>query len=200
MESYSGKIILIGGGVRSGKSAFALQRAAEFGLPMGLLATAEARDEEMRERIRRHQEERGSAIETIEEPFDLVGALQRFESAEVIVLDCLTLWVSNVLHRVEAEFESTGFEVVEKNLLGQLDVFCDVIEASHFCVLIVTNEVGMGLVPESKLGRLYRDLMGRVHQRLGERAAEVYTAMLGTMLRLKPDPIERVEVVEKGMP
>lgn len=175
-----GRMILVGGGARSGKSAFALSYAQRLGTRRAFVATAEALDDEMRARIGRHREERGQLFTTIEEPLDLAGALERLQ-ADVAVVDCLTLWLSNLLMA----------EVSVGPIRERLETLAAVVERRRLHVLLVTNEVGMGIVPESALGRTFRDLAGWAHQRLASAADEIYFAALGTILRLHPGPIER---------
>ena len=173
------RLILVGGGARSGKSRFALARARELGQRRTFIATAEPLDEEMTERIRRHRAERGSAWTTTEEPRALPEALDATGPGDVVLVDCLTLWVSNLLVRGDS--------------LPDLAVAFDRLEAAlgrrRAHVILVTNEVGMGLVPETALGRQFRDSIGDLHQRLAVRADEIYIAVLGTVLRLRPGPI-----------
>lgn len=174
------KTILIGGGVRSGKSRFALERAHECGTNLAFIATAQAFDDEMRERIAAHKQERANAFHTVEAPTDLIGALHSVDGYQAVVVDCLTLWLSNLLLRGDSE----------TSILGLVD---ELISCPHKCdLIIVTNEVGMGIVPESSLGRAFRDLAGRAHQRISQDANEIYASMLGCMLRLSPAPIELV--------
>lgn len=178
------RTILIGGGVRSGKSAFALVRAQALGTRRAFIATAEAYDDEMRERAQRHREERGSAFVTIEAPRALVPALdEAARQADVVVIDCLTLWLSNLLLS-GCDATAIGARVAE------LD---DALANCPAHVIMVSNEVGMGIVPESRLGRQFRDLAGHAHQRLSARVDELYFAMMGQILRLRPAPIELVE-------
>jgi adenosylcobyric acid synthase len=158
--------VLVLGGARSGKSRFAQKLAGPFAT---LIATAEARDEEMAERIRRHQEERPPTWETLEEPLDLVGALGRARHPTVVV-DCLTLWVANLLER--------GLDPVAE-ALGLLEA----IRSAQKRVILVSNEVGMGIVPTNPLARRYRDLLGAVNALLA-REAEVYLMVAGRPLRL----------------
>jgi adenosylcobinamide kinase/adenosylcobinamide-phosphate guanylyltransferase len=170
-------LVLIGGGVRTGKSAFALARARHLGPRRILLATAQAFDAEMRERIARHQAERDPSWQTVEEPIEVPEALAKLPSGSVVVLDCLTLWLSNLL--CAGRDEAPILERVDALLAAS---------AAHD-VLIVTSEVGMGLVPETALARAFRDVAGRAHQRLSRAADEVYFGALGTMLRIKPGPV-----------
>jgi adenosylcobinamide kinase/adenosylcobinamide-phosphate guanylyltransferase len=174
------KLIVVGGGVRSGKSAFALQLARGLGERRAFIATAQAFDAEMRDRIDRHVEERGREFETYEEPRELAALLGRIE-ADVVVVDCLTLWLSNLL-LVEPQPRGVDIE-------SEIERFADALAGRRSHVILVTNEVGMGVVPESALGRLFRDLAGRAHQRVCAGADEIYFAALGCMLRLRPEPI-----------
>jgi adenosylcobinamide kinase/adenosylcobinamide-phosphate guanylyltransferase len=179
-----GNLILIGGGVRSGKSAFALTLARKFRGPRAFIATAQALDDEMSMRIKRHQAERGDDFEAHEEPFavhDVVGSLQ---GKEVVVVDCLTLWLSNLLLRGDGE----------EAILRHTERLCELASNSTCTIIIVSNEVGMGVVPESPLGRSFRDLCGRAHQLINRQAAEVYFAALGVMLRLRPGPVASVSL------
>jgi adenosylcobinamide kinase/adenosylcobinamide-phosphate guanylyltransferase len=175
----SRRLILIGGGVRSGKSRFALAYARRLGARRVFLATAQAFDEEMRARIDRHREERAQGFLTIEEPVALPEALGGCAATEVVVVDCLTLWLSNLLCAPLAPEE----------ILRRVDELVRVAAARAAPTLVVTNEVGMGIVPETPLGRAFRDLAGTAHQRLAAAADEIYAALLGTILRLHPAPL-----------
>lgn len=171
------RVILIGGGTRSGKSDFALSLARRLGRRRLFLASARAGDDEMRQRIDRHRRTRGPDFETIEEPLAVADVIRR-GGGDVLVFDCLTLWLANLLLEGQAP----------EAILDRVADLTDALAAPPLHVLIVTNEVGMGIVPESELGRTFRDLAGLAHQRLAARADEVYFAVLGTMLRLKPQP------------
>jgi len=173
------RIVLIGGGARSGKSAFALSRARSLGTRRVFVATAQALDEEMKERIRDHARTRGADFLTVEEPLALVERLLALRDIDVVVIDCLTLWLSNLLLRDESE----------ARILEQVQALAGVLERRAFHAVIVTNEVGMGVVPETSLGRAFRDVAGRAHQRLAGGADEVYLAILGSVLRIRPEPV-----------
>ncbi|MET0340858.1 MAG: bifunctional adenosylcobinamide kinase/adenosylcobinamide-phosphate guanylyltransferase [Polyangiales bacterium] len=178
-----GLFIVVGGGVRSGKSAFAVRRALSLGTRRTFLATAEPFDDDMRARARAHREERGDDFATVEAPRALCEALaEAARSADVVLVDCLTLWLSNLLlaERTQAE------------IAAEVARLADVVAASPAHVVLVTNEVGMGVVPDSSLGRAFRDVAGRAHQALAARADELYFAMMGQLLRLRPDPIALV--------
>ncbi|HKU43508.1 MAG TPA: bifunctional adenosylcobinamide kinase/adenosylcobinamide-phosphate guanylyltransferase [Polyangiales bacterium] len=178
------RLIVVGGGVRSGKSAFALARARELGSRRAFVATAQAFDGEMRARIERHVAERGDEFRTFEEPRALAPLLARLD-AEVVVVDCLTLWLSNLLL---AEPQPNLSE-----LEGAIDALCAQLAERRQHVILVTNEVGMGVVPESALGRLFRDVSGRANQRVCAIADEIYFGALGCMLRLRPEPLGLVK-------
>jgi adenosylcobinamide kinase / adenosylcobinamide-phosphate guanylyltransferase len=177
------RLIVVGGGARSGKSAFALQLALGLGSRRAFVATAQAFDAEMRERIERHVQERGTAFDTYEEPVELARLLGEV-SADVIVVDCLTLWLSNLLLR-DPTPDTRALE-------AEIERLANALAARRGHVIVVTNEVGMGVVPETPLGRSFRDLAGRTHQRVCAVADEIYFAAVGCMLRLLPAPIELV--------
>ena len=176
-------VVLIGGGVRSGKSRFALQRARQLGARRTFVATATRSDPEMQARIEAHIKERGGELETIEAPLALCAALQEISVADVVVIDCLTLWLANSLLA----------EQTEEAILAQLATLVASLRRARFHSVVVTNEVGMGVVPDSALGRAFRDLCGRAHQQLATVADEIYFAVLGTMLRLRPSPVTAVD-------
>lgn len=176
------EFVLIGGGVRSGKSAFALERARRFGERLIFVATAEALDEEMRERARRHRVERGDEFRTIECPRELVHCLRELEDVDAVVIDCLTLWISNLM------MEGLGEHAID----ARVRELADFLRASSFHSVIVTNEVGLGIVPDNAMARAFRDSTGRAHQVLGRAATELYFGVMGQLLRIKPAPLELV--------
>lgn len=174
------KSILITGGARSGKSQFAQQLAIEIGGRVLFVATAEAKDEDMRRRIEAHRRSRPESWETLEVPLGINGAFsQRAEEAEAVVIDCITMLVANIMlqNQSEASAEESALEEI-RILINQMDRM-----AATF--IIVTNEVGLGLVPDNALGRRYRDCLGRVNQLLARRADEVYLMVAGIPLRVK---------------
>jgi adenosylcobinamide kinase/adenosylcobinamide-phosphate guanylyltransferase len=173
-----GRIIFIGGGARSGKSAFALSLARRLGQRRVLLATAQAGDDEMRQRIMRHRRDRGTDFHTIEEPLAVAEAIERCADYDVVLLDCLTLWLSNLL-----------LEGTEPGLIQErVEELAVVLARRSLHAVVVSNEVGLGIVPETPLGRTFRDVAGLAHQRISDVADEIYFAVLGTILRLKPSP------------
>jgi len=173
-------IVLVGGGVRSGKSAFALFRAEQLGARRVFVATAEVRDEEMRARIARHREERGARYRNLEAPRELSQALRDIADADVVVVDCLTLWLSNLL------LDGLDRQALE----ARVRELCAVLEERKRHTILVSNEVGLGIVPDNALARAFRDIAGTAHQWIGAVADEVYVGLLGQLLRLKPGPVE----------
>ena len=170
------KIVLIGGGVRSGKSSFAVERGLSLGERRAFIATATRSDDEMNARIDRHQVDRMNAFKTVEEPFALADALESLTGHDVVVVDCLTHWLSNLLVR----------KLSSDDILKQVDVVVAVLKKRHFHALLVTNEVGMSIHPPTPLGRAFVEICGFAHQRFARAADEVHLAVLGTTLRIKP--------------
>jgi len=165
-------LVLVLGGSRSGKSAFAERLLGQLCASRVYVATAEARDGEMAARIAEHQESRGSGWRTIEAPLDPVGAIGSLSDGEGILLDCLTLWLSNQLEAgADLEFET-----------GRL---LDGLSGISEPVVMVSNEIGMGLVPDTALGRSFRDAQGRLNQRAAEAADLVVFVAAGLPMVLK---------------
>lgn len=179
-------MLLVGGGARSGKSRFALSLALGRGPKRTFIATAQAHDEEMRVRIARHREERGQHFRTLEATTDLPEVLGQARDCDVVLIDCLTLYLSNLLLREPEPFDSS----LESRILLELERTLRAIDEHPAEIVVVSNEVGMGIVPMSPLGRVFRDLAGRANQLFAARADEVYLATFGLVLRLRPDPIQ----------
>jgi adenosylcobinamide kinase/adenosylcobinamide-phosphate guanylyltransferase len=163
------QIILVTGGARSGKSKYAEQRSGELGVRRLYVATAEAKDEEMAQRIAEHKKRRGNNWVTIEEPVELFSALlaQRGRT-DCALVDCLTIWLSNLLLHQDADFVEDRVEQFV-GILPQLD----------FHVVLVTNEVGWGIVPANPLAREFRDLAGWANQQIATVATEVILMVAG---------------------
>jgi adenosylcobinamide kinase/adenosylcobinamide-phosphate guanylyltransferase len=169
-------VTLVLGGARSGKSAFAERLAAESGLDRIYIATAEPRDCEMSERIRQHRERRSGAWRTVEAPDELEKVLAG-EAGEgrAVLVDCLTLWLSNLLLSGE-DVEARG------------RALCAVAQNCGGLLILVSNEVGLGLVPDTPLGRRFRDAQGRLNQAVAEIAGAVVFVAAGLPLYLKGRP------------
>ncbi|MGH9628341.1 MAG: bifunctional adenosylcobinamide kinase/adenosylcobinamide-phosphate guanylyltransferase [Bryobacteraceae bacterium] len=167
-------LILIGGGSRSGKSRFAASLARKRGSRLGFIATAQAHDDEMQARISTHRLDRGDEFVTIEEPYDLPGAiLSQGAQFDAVVVDCLTLWLSNLMLAEGYDVEAESARMLEAA------------SKSPAALLLVTNEVGCGIVPENALARRFRDAAGLLNQQTAQAADEVYWMAFGCPLRLK---------------
>ncbi|MEF2279954.1 bifunctional adenosylcobinamide kinase/adenosylcobinamide-phosphate guanylyltransferase [Deinococcus sp. YIM 134068] len=170
-------IVFVTGGARSGKSTFAERRAAASGLPVTYLATAQAFDAEMTERITRHQGDRPAGWVTVEEPLDAPAALLA-AATPTVLLDCLSLWVSNLMLADEPD----------DALLARADALLTAARARPGLTILVTNEVGLGIVPDNALARRYRDLLGWVNQRAAATSDEAWLLVSGLPVQLKPAP------------
>lgn len=175
------KIILVTGGARSGKSSFALELAESISSNRLFVATSPTIDPEMEDRISRHKEERRNrGWETLECELDLQVALQKYGNRyDVILLDCITLWVNNVFFQNEPE-------KIDDSIIKQLCLkWLKVAEKNNSTLIVVTNEVGLGIVPDNSLARRYRDLVGTVNQTIGKLASDVVLVSCGVPLYLK---------------
>ncbi|WP_117192672.1 bifunctional adenosylcobinamide kinase/adenosylcobinamide-phosphate guanylyltransferase [Rhizobium terrae] len=169
----TGHVTLVLGGARSGKSGFSERLAKESGLERHYVATGRAYDDEMRERIARHRADRGAGWTTYEVPVDLVSHLEDTDGrGRVVLVDCLTLWVTNLMME-ERDVDAAGGALVRA--LGTLS--CRII--------LVSNEVGLGIVPDNKMAREFRDHAGRLHQRIAAEADEVFFVAAGLPLKMK---------------
>ena len=177
--------VLVLGGARSGKTAFAEQLALRSGSKPAYLATAAALDGEMRDRVASHQASRGTRFATIEEPLGLPSALVRASAHhDVILVDCLTLWITNLL-------------LSNQDVAGAVsELGATLVQLKAAKVVLVSNEVGMGIVPDNAMARTFRDLAGAAHQRLAEVCDDAYFIVAGLPIVLKgeqPDqPVTRI--------
>ena len=166
--------VLVLGGARSGKTGFAERMTMRIGSKPLYLATAQALDDEMRDRIRLHQRDRHRSFATLEEPIDLVGALKVAAlKHDAILVDCLTLWISNLL--------GIGQDVAAA--VDSLVAALPTIETAR--IVLVSNEVGLGIVPDNALSRRFRDEAGFLHQAVAAAAAEVHLMVAGLSIRAK---------------
>ena len=180
MADDKNKIILILGGARSGKSAYAQQLAAVMGHRVLFCATAEALDEEMQDRIKKHRESRPGDWQTLEASRQVGRALNGLTAAyDAVIVDCITLLISNCMH-----LESDD-AAAEKDVTQEIDSLIDAVGHRRSNYILVSNEVGGGLVPDNKLGRIYRDHLGKTNQRLARAADEVYLMVAGIAVRVK---------------
>ena len=175
MAEASGKTVFVIGGAKSGKSTFALEKAGAFPGRKAYIATAQPLDDEMRERIERHRAQRSTDWDTFEEPVKMARVLKHIEAGYTAgVIDCLTLWLSNLL-------------IGSDDLEEEVQAFLAFLKNGDFPTLfIVSNEVGMGIVPENVLARRFRDRAGLLNQQVATIADEVYLVAAGIPLRIKP--------------
>ncbi len=180
------KIIMVTGGARSGKSEFAEKLARERGVPVLYVATAKANDEEMEERVKLHRERRPVDWETMEAPEGLNERLLEKNSDDeggpcLILLDCVTVYISNFLVKNWDNWDYSK----EKEIEAEFKKVIGTINNNDLEIIIVTNEVGFGLVPEYKMGRVFRDLAGKVNKLIADSADEVYLVLAGQPKRFK---------------
>jgi adenosylcobinamide kinase/adenosylcobinamide-phosphate guanylyltransferase len=165
--------VLVLGGARSGKTAFAESLTLRTGKFPAYLATAEILDAEMRERVQLHREQRAARFHTIEEPIELSEAIRAAaEAHDAILVDCLTLWITNLI-------------MADRNVADAVDELVETLAAVQASVILVSNEVGLGIVPDNAMARMFRDLAGAAHQRLAEICDEAYFIVAGLPITLK---------------
>jgi adenosylcobinamide kinase/adenosylcobinamide-phosphate guanylyltransferase len=176
MQSRRNKIVtLIVGGARSGKSRYAQKLAEEFDR-VTFIATARPSDSGMRHKIARHRSERPACWETIEAPLRLERAIQsRSTEADLLIIDCLTLYLANLMRAERAQ----------KNILDHLSRVCEAIRCAKASIIIVSNEVGCGIVPAFRSGRLYRDLLGQLNQQIAQISDRVVLMVAGVPLTVE---------------
>ena len=169
----AGRIVLVLGGARSGKSAFAERLVDQSGLAKAYVATGQVFDEEMKRRVVTHIDRRGPEWTLAEEPLDLCGALVRVASANTAVLvDCLTLWVTNLM-------------MADRDQAIEADTLLSSLATLHGIIVLVSNEVGQGIVPDNAMARAFRDHAGLLHQKVAAMADEVYFVTAGMPQKLK---------------
>lgn len=177
-QALKQKVIFVTGGAKSGKSSFALSEAEKIKGRKAYIATAEALDEEMKNRIEKHKEQRGEGWDTYEEPLKITEIIKKIEGKYgAIVVDCLTLWLSNLMH---AKLD------IAQELEKLVEVLKDLSLITHHSSLyLVSNEVGTGIVPENKLAREFRDLAGTMNQKVAGVSDEVFMVVAGIPVKIK---------------
>lgn len=185
------KLILILGGARSGKSSFAERLAVSSGRRVAFIATATASDEDMYQRIARHRASRPEDWYTLEEPLDLAAAIRYASTlADVLLLDCITLWLANWLGQqgdINLEQVSSLSNAYTNGMLKDIEELLAAVAdlAPNKTLIVVSNEVGLGIVPAYPLGLIYRDMLGWVNQRLARTADRVYLMVAGLGVDIK---------------
>jgi adenosylcobinamide kinase/adenosylcobinamide-phosphate guanylyltransferase len=182
----SKRCVLITGGARSGKSSFAQELAASSNEQVLFVATAVAGDEEMRQRIEQHRRSRPATWSTLEAATDIGRRIEsEVGGMPVVVVDCLTLLLNNIFNQYHHQIDEQ-IDIVEEKVTIEIDKLVASIERTDVSFIIVTNEVGLGVVPANKVSRLYRDLLGKANQMLAACADEVYLMVAGLPLQIKP--------------
>lgn len=194
-------IIAVLGGARSGKSSFAQEIAQKLGKSTIYIATAQNKDEEMAERIAKHRATRPQTWETLEAPYNLVQAIREGAArAEVILVDCLSVYISNLLLKGFGDLGTDDDPKLPPNLeaelLGEIEEVLQVAQGASATVIFVSNEVGQGIVPLYQSARLYRDVAGRANQSLAKVATKVFYVQAGIPMELKSLAISPEKVCE----
>ncbi|MGH4120322.1 bifunctional adenosylcobinamide kinase/adenosylcobinamide-phosphate guanylyltransferase [Clostridium sp.] len=185
-----GKLILVTGGSRSGKSTYAENLAKSFEDEVLYIATCVPFDDEMKDRVRKHRESRPKSWETYEDYRNLKQVYSREEiSFKCILLDCITVMIANLIfdligENVE-ELTSEEINAMEKSILNEIKEFIDTADINTQTVILVTNEVGSGIIPDNKLSRIYKDIAGRINQYIALRTDEVYLTVCGIPIKIK---------------
>ncbi|SMD06122.1 bifunctional adenosylcobinamide kinase/adenosylcobinamide-phosphate guanylyltransferase [Sporomusa malonica] len=179
----AGKIVLVTGGARSGKSTFAERYAAQGARKVAYIATAQIYDDEMKERVNIHQSRRPASWPTFEAPYQAEKAMaDAVQSSDAVLFDCLTLYTSNLLLAPDAPGDREERRLA---VLGAIDKLLASAKQEQSDVIFVTNEVGLGIVPDNALAREYRDVAGLVNQKVAQHADEVYLVVSGLAVELK---------------
>lgn len=178
-------MVLVLGGARSGKSSFSEKLAETYGSKVIYVATATVQDEEMARRVAHHRFRRPASWDTVEETHYLEKVVDRYgNEADVLLIDCLTMWISNLLLDEILPAPGSSFEEKEAFILERARALAEIACQVKARVILVTNEVGWGLVPDNQLGRAFRDAAGRVNQLLAQRAELVYLVVAGLPIEL----------------
>ena len=183
-------VVLITGGARSGKSRAAEKMCIDTNTSVGYIATAVATDDDMRMRILRHRRQRPDSWITIEQykDFAAVGKDERFLQCDVLLLDCITAMITNHMMDSGLDFDTCGIDAVnrlEDEIRAEVDALIGAARANSKQLILVTNEVGMSVVPAYRMGNLFRDIAGRINAHIAEQADSVYCMISGLPLKLK---------------
>lgn len=179
---------MVTGGSRSGKSSFAEKYCLDRTEQPAYIATAQAFDHEMKERILRHQLRRGKNWATFEVPWDILSVAKELEQYDYVLLDCLTMLIFNKMYELNPQLENLSKAeriTLEEQTVSFIEELLLQMRSIDTCFVVVTNEIGMGIVPENALSRLYRDIVGKANQLLAEASKEVYFVVSGIALLIK---------------
>lgn len=183
------KITLVTGGARSGKSSFAEMLCKEKSNNVSYIATAIPFDDGMKDRIKKHKEQRPKDWNTFEIEMDIYKELKNIiEKSEVVLLDCITVLINNIIFYQKIDFSSISYEeidLLEYKVKNEFEKMIKIIRNSNIDFVFVTNEIGLGIVPENKLARIYRDIVGRINQYIAKNSDEVYFVISGIPNKIK---------------
>ena len=192
----AGKIILVTGGTRSGKSEFAELYCNKLGREVLYIATAAVFDGEMAKRVEKHRVRRPSCWKTIEEQFDVAAVIQGHgEDDRIILLDCLTFLITNHLLREELPEDEEVYQELEKNIINQITALLRAAREKKSTMVVVSNESGLGLIPPDRLSRKYQELVGLANQYVAREADEVYLVMAGLPIEIKGNGVEIIQKI-----
>jgi len=182
-----GRVVFVIGGARSGKSRFAMELAKKENRKVVYIATAQVQDEEMKLRVRKHLKSRPRDWKTVEEPYDLPRAIKNLKGKDkIVIIDCMTLYISNILLKLYDENKQPkSINRISNQVLGEVENVVRAINGSMHTFIIVSNEVGMSIVPENRLARLFRDIQGESNQVISKNADSVYMVVAGTAAKIK---------------
>lgn len=184
-----GKIIFITGGARSGKSSFAEKYCKDHGENLGYIATSEVLDNEMKDRIEKHQKQRGNNWTTYEKNLFLEKYIHDIlQNHDYVLLDCITMYISNIMFSKKYDYEDISMDIVneiEENIKYSIEEILKKSKASVGNIVIVSNEIGLGIVPDNRLSRIYRDYVGRANQMCAHYADEVYLVVSSIPVKIK---------------
>ncbi|MBN2898044.1 MAG: bifunctional adenosylcobinamide kinase/adenosylcobinamide-phosphate guanylyltransferase [Clostridia bacterium] len=183
------RIVLVTGGARSGKSSFAEEHVLQLGERIGYIATAEPFDEGMQDRIKKHISQRPATWPTYECYQEISPEIQTIStSCDVVILDCITVMLTNLMFKNEMDWETLSrsrIDEIEQYILEEVTQLIENMREHHLNAVIVTNEVGAGIVPENRLSRVFRDMAGRVNQLISKQSDDVYYVVSGIPIKIK---------------
>lgn len=182
------KICLVTGGARSGKSRYAEKHIQDLGMSIAYLATGVPFDDGMRDRIKKHRSDRPAQWTTYEYATQLHLALDALKKHDAVLVDCITVMLNNYLFELDVDWDHISHDEMDRleaHVMADVSLFVEGLRHHNLSAILVTNEVGQGIVPENRLARLYRDMAGRVNQQLGQLADEVILVVCGQSLKIK---------------
>jgi adenosylcobinamide kinase / adenosylcobinamide-phosphate guanylyltransferase len=177
-----GRMVLVTGGSRSGKSSYAQKAVEALNTSRLYIATCPVIDEEMKERIQKHQQDRvGRGWHTIEEPVNITGVIENAQAFAAVLVDCLTLWINNLMYVAE----NAGKNISETDVAEECEKLSAACKRHPGTIFLVTNEIGMGIIPENTSARLYRDLVGRCNQMIANASHQAVLLVSGQPMIIK---------------